>query len=319
MTKHEMGILLTNIGTPDKLSLSSVTIFLKEFLVDKRVVEIPRFLWLPFLYGYLLMVRPKQSLELYKKIWTKNGSPLMIYSQNIVKQLENKLQMPVEIGMNYGNPSIETGLQNLRHREVEKIFILPLFPQYSATTTGASFDSAANVLKTWRKIPSLYFLNHYSEKQEYINALSKSIENFWKENGRAQHLLFSFHGIPERFVDLGDPYPNQCYETATAVAETLQLNSNEWSVSFQSRLGRFKWLMPYTDNMLKELPTHGVTHLQVVCPGFATECLETLEEVAIRGKEQYLEAGGKKFEYIPALNDSDEQIEMLAKIIQAGM
>lgn len=316
-TNNKTGVLLTNIGTPDHLTEKAVQQFLKEFLLDKRVVEIPRFFWLPFLYGYILNVRPKQSLELYKKIWTDQGSPLLIYSEKIVSKLEKKIQMPVAIGMNYGNPSIESAMDNLRFHEVEKIFVLPLFPQYSATTTGASYDSVNTVLKKWRKLPSMQFYNQYAENKEYINALVKSIQKFWEKHSRAPHLLFSFHGIPERFVAAGDPYPNQCYATATAVAEKLNLKSSEWSLSFQSRLGRFKWLMPYTENMFKELPERGITHLQVICPGFATECLETLEEIAIRGEEQFMHAGGKQFEYIPALNDSPEQIDLLAKIVWA--
>ena len=309
------GIILTNVGTPDSPTPTAVRSFLRDFLSDRRVVEMPRFVWLPILYGIILTTRPRASAKLYKKIWTDQGSPLLVYSQLIAHKLEEKLQCPVVLGMNYGNPSIQNALEELRAKSVDKIIVLPLFPQYSATTTAASFDIVAASLKTWRVLPAIEVINQYATNESYIASLTHSIKTFWSAHGQAPHLLFSFHGIPERFVNSGDPYPEWCHATARLVAEQLNLSANQWSVSFQSRLGRAKWLTPYTEHVLSALPKNGTTHLQVVCPGFAVDCLETLEEIAIRGKKQFIEAGGKIFEYIPALNDSDEQVNTLAKVI----
>jgi ferrochelatase len=255
----------------------------------------------------ILPFRAKKSAELYQKIWTAEGSPLLIYSQKIAKKLEETLQIPVALGMHYGEPSIEMALEQLR--DVEKIIILPLYPQYSATTTASAFDHIATVFKKWRKLPALQMINHYADNPVYITSLVTSIQNFWKVHGRAQHLLFSFHGIPERFVRAGDPYFEFCELT------TRLVTANEWTLSFQSRLGRAKWLTPYTDKILRKLPARGITHLQVICPGFAVDCLETLEEIAIRGREQFLDAGGEIFEYIPALNDSDRQVQVLESLV----
>lgn len=311
------GILLTNIGTPDHPTPSAVRRYLKEFLSDQRVVEIPRSIWLPILYGFILPTRSKKSAALYQSIWTEQGSPLLIFSKKIAEALEKNLQMPVALGMHYGNPSIAKALEELRAKQVDHIVILPLYPQYSATTTAATFDHVAVVLKTERNLPAIQMIRDYADQPEYILCIAESIQTFWQTHERPQHLLFSFHGIPETFVKKGDPYPERCFLTAKLVAKQLKLHSASWSVSFQSRLGRAKWLTPYTEQILKTLPQHNVSHLQVVCPGFATDCLETLEEIAIRGKNQFLAAGGKRFEYIPALNENKTHILLLEKLVTA--
>lgn len=314
MTKSNTGILLTNIGTPDAPTASEVRRYLKEFLSDKRVVNLPSIIWQPILQGWILPFRSRQSAKLYQKIWTKEGSPLLIHSKNIAEKLTKQLQIPVELGMHYGKPSIKTALKKLRDKKMENLIILPLFPQFSATTTAATFDQVAAELKTWRKLPAIRMIDHYADSANYIAALTESVQQYWQEHGRAPHLLFSFHGIPEKHVAAGDPYPEQCRLTAKLVSEKLNLQPNEWSIAFQSRLGRAKWLSPYTDHTLRTLPKRGVKHVQVLCPGFAVDCLETLEEIAIRGKEQFLQAGGEHFQYIPALNDQDKQIQLLISL-----
>lgn len=306
------GVLLTNIGSPDAPTPQAVKTYLKKFLSDKRVVEIPRFLWWIILNGFILRTRPKKSAELYKKIWTTNGSPLTYTSEQLAKKLQAELGIPVEIGMHYGNPSIQVGLENLRAKKIKKIFILPMYPQYSGATSASTFDQVADVLRDWREIPEIIYLNQYHTHVDYIQAICDSVPNSF------EHLLFSFHGIPKRFIDRGDPYEEQCYKTANLIAEKLQLSKDQWTISFQSRLGRAEWLKPYTEKVLSELPTQGITNLHVICPGFAIDCLETLEEIALRGKEQFLQAGGKSFTYISALNDSANQVAILNSLIRSS-
>jgi len=307
------GILLTNVGTPDQPTAKSVRQYLKEFLLDKRVVEIPKIFWYPILYGYILPFRSHSSAALYQTIWTEEGSPLKIYSQKIAKKLKEKTGLPVELGMHYGNPSILSSLEKLQH--LDKIIFLPLFPQYCATTTAASFDIAAKTLNSWRNIPAIEFVNDYADNPDYINAIAHSIDQYWKTNNKPDHLLFSFHGIPKRFADLGDVYPKRCLLTAELIAKQLNLSNDKWSIAFQSRIGRAKWLTPYTDIILKSLPKKNCKHVHVICPGFSVDCLETLEEIAIRGKEQFLNAGGNEFHYIPALNETDAHINLLMKML----
>lgn len=304
------GILLSNIGTPDAPTPTAVRRYLQEFLTDQRVVELPRCIWWPILYGYILRVRPSQSAQLYQKIWLEQGSPLLYYSQELASQLQQKLQLPVVLGMRYGQPSIKSGLEKLRAQQVERILVLPLFPQYSNTTTASAFAAVNAVLETWSELPQLVFINHYAQNSFYLQALCQSIQLSPDE-----HLLFSFHGIPERYAAKGDPYPRHCYETAAKVANLLNLENNRWSVAFQSRLGRAKWLAPYTDDVLKSLPQRGIKQLKVICPGFAVDCLETLEEIALRGQEQFMHAGGEKFTYIPALNAEAIHVNVLQTIL----
>jgi ferrochelatase len=315
MNQNKLGVLLCNIGTPDQPTPAAVRRYLKEFLSDRRVVEIPRLLWWPILHGVILRTRPKRSAELYKKIWTEQGSPLLYHSQQLTKELEKKLQIPVVLGMHYGKPSIKNALEELREKNVTKILILPLYPQYSATTTAAAFDHVAKVLKTWRNIPEIQLLHDYADHAGYINTITQSIQMAEQQYGKPDHLLFSFHGIPKRFIALGDPYEQRCRTTVQQVVRHCDLRPEEYSIAFQSRLGRAAWLQPYTDKILKELPQKGIKHVHVICPGFAVDCLETLEEIAILGKKHFLENGGKIFHYIPALNESNLQVDMLAELI----
>jgi len=319
--KNKIGILLTNIGTPDAPTPVAVRQYLKQFLSDPRVIELSPLLWKPLLYSVILPFRPKRSAELYKKIWTAEGSPLLTNTLELAIELENALRKQlaaeifVNVGMRYGNPSIHSALCELNAKMVERIFVLPLFPQYSATTTASAFDAVAQVFKTWRKIPEIRMLNDYATDPSYIEAVAKSIREFWLVHEK-KYLLFSFHGIPQRYIDAGDPYASQCEDTAKAIAENLMLTTEQWSLAYQSRLGPTQWLQPYTDKVLKALPKRNITEIQVVSPGFPIDCLETLEEINIRGKEHFLAAGGKSFAYIPALNSSAHHVEALMEIIK---
>jgi len=315
MTQSKTGILITNIGTPNEPTPKAVKQYLAKFLHDKRVIELPRIIWCPILHGIILNTRPKKSAKLYEKIWTKDGSPLLVHCKNISDKLQDKLKVPVELGMNYSDPSIPSAIDNLIEKGVSNIIALPLYPQYSATTSAATFDIIAKHFKNMRNIPSLSFIDSYSTCDPYIDAITNLIKTYWDKKSKINHLLFSFHGIPQSFVDKGDKYAYFCQQTVDKITKKLQIPTDAWSISFQSRLGFAKWLGPYTDNVLKELPEKGITDVDVICPGFAVDCLETLEEINIRGKEIYQTAGGKTFNYINALNASDLQINMLAKIL----
>jgi len=315
MTQSNVGVLLTNIGTPASPTTRNVRTYLRKFLSDPRVIEVPKFLWWPILNGIILPLRPKRSAKLYQQIWTEEGSPLLTYSQRLCAKLQAHLKIPVALGMHYSQPSISEGLKQLQTYGVHKILVLPLFPQYSSTTTASSFDGVAHTLKKWRVLPEIRTINHYTHESAYIKAVSHTIEEAWQTQGKPDHLVFSFHGIPAHYAAAGDPYPDLCRQTAEAIANKLVLPKNFWSLAFQSRLGARKWLTPYTDVLLKQLPKKGVNHVHVVCPGFATDCLETLEEIRLRGKEQFESAGGQQYYYIPALNDSDNHIQMFAEVI----
>lgn len=324
--QQNIGILLTNIGTPAGSDSKSVRKYLSEFLSDPRVIKLPRIIWLPILHGFILRTRPKQSAKNYQKIWTPEGSPLMTISVAQTKALTNYLnanynnpasgqKYAVALGMRYGTPSITDGLLALREANCRYVLIFPLFPQYSATTMASCFDAVTQSLQKCPHIPELRFINHYAGNKSYIDALANSIEQHWQKSGRGQHILFSFHGIPEDYVNQGDPYGHHCQLTAKLLASRLGLSADDWSLSFQSRLGPKKWLQPYSDKVIRELPTKGITHLDVACPGFASDCLETLEEIAMQNRQLFLNSGGKQFNYIPALNASDGHIAALAEIV----
>lgn len=311
----KIGILLTNIGTPEKPTPRAVRRYLKQFLSDPRVIELPKWLWWPILQGVILPFRARTSAKLYESIWKEEGSPLKIYSQNLQEKLQRHIQYPVALGMHYSNPSIASALDELRAASVKKIIVLPLYPQYSSTTTASTFDLVANTFKKWRTLPNLQLIQSYSHHPSYLRAIANSIQQAWKIEGRREHLLFSFHGIPKRYADRGDPYPELCHETAKAIATLLELKNDEWSIGFQSRIGRTGWVTPYTDELLLSFPNRGIKRLQVICPGFAVDCLETLEEIHLRGREQFLQAGGESFRTIPALNDTDQHIHALSDIL----
>ena len=315
------GILITNLGTPDEPTASSVRKYLSEFLSDPRVIELPRYLWWLVLHGIILRTRPSRSAKAYRKIWTENGSPLLSISKKQVLELEKalteKIQGPIkiELSMRYGNPSIKSGLKKLQESNANRILILPLYPQYSAATTGSTFDAVTNELKKWRWLPEIRMVNHYHDYPDYIDALKNSIEEYWKHNGRPQKLIFSFHSLPKHYFLAGDPYHCECHKTARLVAEKLKLDQDQWLVTFQSRFGPREWLKPYTDKTLISLAECGVKNINIICPGFSADCLETLEEIDIQNREFFIKAGGEKFNYIPALNDDGDHIELLSNII----
>jgi protoporphyrin/coproporphyrin ferrochelatase len=315
------GVLITNLGTPDEPTTASVRKYLAEFLSDPRVIEVPKFIWWFVLHCIILRTRPQRSAEAYEKVWTDNGSPLLDISIKQARKLQRGLEkrfpgtVKVELAMRYGNPSIKSGLEKLRHSNANRILIFPLYPQYSAATTASTFDAIADELKTWRWIPELRMINHYHDNPDYISALANSIKKHWETNSKPEKLLFSFHGLPKHYFLAGDPYHCECHKTARLLAEKLQLNEDEWQLTFQSRFGPREWLQPYTDITLKELGAKGIKHVQIVCPGFSADCLETLEEIDMQNREFFIEAGGEKFTYIPALNDNDEHIETLSNII----
>ncbi len=316
------GILITNLGTPDAPTPAALRTYLAEFLSDPRVIEVPKLLWWFALHGLILRTRPKRSAKLYKKVWTDEGSPLLSISKKQSKGIQTLLDeqfsgnVKIELAMRYGNPSIESGLEKLLAANVRRLLIFPLYPQYSATTTASTFDAVADQLKQWRWLPEMRMINHYHDDDGYITAITNSVEQHWQNNSKAEKLLFSFHGLPKDYADAGDPYFDECHETARLVAKKLNLNKEEWLITFQSRFGPREWLKPYTDKTLKSLATEGIKSVNVVCPGFSADCLETLEEINIQNRNFFIEAGGETFSYIPALNDSDEHIDALSTIIQ---
>lgn len=321
MKEAEIGILLTNLGTPDAPTTKAVRRYLRQFLSDPRMVEIPQLFWKPILYGVILPFRSGRSAKLYQKVWTEDGSPLRQIGLRQAQNLQQKFdqhypgRVIVELGMRYGKPSIEQAIQKMQRAQVKKLMVLPLYPQYSAVTTGSTFDAVSLSFSDTHWLPSLRMLNQYAGQHDYINALANSIRSHWAKHPRGEKLLFSFHGIPQRRIDQGDPYEKQCYETANAVANVLGLDDDAWQVVFQSRFGKAQWLQPYCDKTLEALPGEGVNNVDVICPGFSADCLETLEEMAIRNKKLFEENGGKQFHYIPALNDSEDHINALKNII----
>ncbi|MBG61094.1 MAG: ferrochelatase [Woeseiaceae bacterium] len=325
-TPNSVGILLVNLGTPDNTKTSSVRRYLRQFLSDPRVIEVPKVIWWFVLNLFILPFRPSKSAEAYKEIWTKEGSPLLLYSEEITKKIQKsfngrelKNDFHVELAMSYGKPSIENSLNKLRKKNVRRILLLPMYPQYSSTTTGSVFENVTKVLSKQRWIPEFRHINQYHDNKAYIETISESIKEFWKSNGTSDRLLFSFHGLPKKMLLEGDPYHCQCYKTARLVSEKLELSEDDWFVSFQSRLGPTKWLEPYTDETLKSWGEKKSGVVDVICPGFSVDCLETLEEIAMENAEYYEEAGGKKLRYIPALNSQQKHISFLINLIEKNI
>jgi ferrochelatase len=316
-----VGILLVNLGTPDGRDTRSVRRYLAEFLADPRIVELPRWLWRLILHGVILRIRPARSAALYAKIWTPAGSPLQTGMLALAERLQVSLQVqrkaPIVVrhAMRYGRPAIAATLRELSEAGARRIMIVPLFPQYSATTSASVLDAVTAELRLWRWVPDLRFVADYHADARYIEALARSVEVHWQQHGRAQRLLLSFHGIPEKYFLAGDPYFCQCHATARRLRERLGLGDDEMIVSFQSRVGRANWLKPYTEPTLESLPGAGVRHVQVLCPGFSVDCLETLEEIAISNHARFLQNGGERFEYIPSLNASDDHVGALTDLI----
>lgn len=324
-TQEKLGILIVNLGTPEKPTASAVRKYLAEFLWDPRVVEVPRPIWWMILHGIVLRFRPGKVAKAYKEIWTDQGSPLMATSRLQAQAIEQVLQKKirgnviVDLAMRYGKPSIQSSLVALRKAGAGRLLVLPMYPQYSASTTASIFDEVTRCLRQWRWLPDFRFINHYHDHALYISALANSIQAQWKNNGRSQLLLMSFHGIPESYRDKGDPYFCHCMKTARLVAEQLKLEENDYQVVFQSRFGKEPWLQPYTDITLQALPGKGVKSVDIICPGFSADCLETLEEINMQNRELFIEAGGESFNYIPALNESDEHIKALCEVLTAHM
>lgn len=312
-----LGILLTNLGTPDSPQPNDVRRYLKAFLSDRRVVDTPRWIWWPILYGIILPLRPYKASKAYQKVWTKAGSPLRIISELQTATLQQTLSEPatVALAMRYGKPSIATGLEKLQQAGVNKIIVLPLYPQFSHTTTSSTFDAVNAVLQTWPTLPELSLIQDYHEHPAYILALANSVRTHWQQHSQADVLLMSFHGIPQRFCDAGDPYDTQCLRTAELLAAELKLSPTQWKISFQSRVGREVWLQPYTFQSLQQLAEQGNTSVHVICPGFSADCLETLEEIAIENLDLFLTTGGKDFSYIPCLNAQADHIALLKQLI----
>ena len=312
------GVLLVNLGTPSSPKTWPLRRYLAEFLSDKRVVELPRALWYPILYGLILPFRAPRSARLYDKIWTEAGSPLRVYSEELTAAVRERIgdRAQVMLAMRYGEPSVATQLRAMRERGLRRLIVLPLYPQYSATTTASVFDAVQAELATWRHLPELRLISDYFEEGAWIGAVADKIAEHRARQTTPGHLLFSFHGIPQRCVERGDPYAAQCQASAAAIAARLGLDDGDWSLSYQSRLGKAQWLMPYTDQTVRALAQRGVSHLDVVCPGFAADCLETLEEVAIQNAGFFREAGGTDLRYVPALNADAAHADALAALLR---
>jgi len=318
------AVLLVNLGTPDAPEAAPVRAYLKEFLSDPRVVEIPRLVWWLILNGIILRVRPRKSAEKYASIWTPQGSPLKFWSEQQAALLrgylgERGFDVEVALAMRYGRPSIAETLAALRERRVERLLLLPMYPQYSATTTATVFDEVHRELTRTRNVPEVRWIKHFHDHPGYIAALADGVRRYWKQHGRAQDeggkLVMSFHGVPRRTLDLGDPYHCECHKTGRLLAEALGLGRDEYVVSFQSRFGKAEWLQPYTAPLLQQLGREGAKRVDVVCPGFVADCLETLEEISMEGKEEFTEAGGGAYHYIPCVNDSPAFINALADLV----
>ena len=315
------GVLLCNLGTPDAPTAAATRRYLAEFLADPRVVEIPPAVWKPILHGVILRTRPAKSAAKYQQIWTPEGSPLMVWSRKQEVMLRGYLgerghSVSVRLAMRYGNPSIASQLDELKARGCTRILVVPLYPQYSGTTTASVIDAVGAWARGVRHVPELRFVNRFHDDPGYIRALTRVMHQHWQAHGRPDKLVMSFHGVPERTLTLGDPYHCECLKTARLLAERLALKDGEWVVSFQSRFGKAKWLEPATQTVLEQLGRAGTPRVDVVCPGFVADCLETLEEIAMEGRDAFKAAGGQEFHYVPCLNDNPMWMAALAEIVQ---
>ena len=315
-----VGVVLVNLGTPDEPTAPAIRRYLREFLSDPRVIEIPKLLWWPILNGPILLARPRKLVPRYQSVWMEGGSPLMVYTQRQTEGLQKifaqrGLAIEVETGMRYGEPSIKNAMLRLRERGCEHLLVVPLYPQYASSTTATVVDEVARVASYLRNQPALRFIKRFHTAPEFIRPLGDKIAAYWQQHGKPQKLVMSFHGLPRQCVEQGDPYCRDCYETARALAAYLGLADDAYLVTFQSRFGPAKWLEPYTEPTLKKLAQQGVTEIDVVCPGFLADCLETLEEIQVEVCEAFMHAGGKRFRYISALNDDPAWIASLADMV----
>lgn len=320
MISRKTGVLLANLGSPTAPTTAAVRRFLKDFLSDPRVVNLPRALWLPILHGAVLPFRPRKSAKAYRKIWDdEKGSPLVFFTRQLTEKIAARLagqDVTVDYVMRYGEPSMSRQLRQFKEQDINHIVVLPLYPQYSSTTTASVYDDLVKELKHWRHLPSFHFISNYHQHSGYIAAIAESIEEAWREQGRNELLIMSFHGLPKQLTEWGDPYFHHCHRTAALIAEKLGLNEREWRLVFQSRFGKAEWLQPYCVNTLQALPGQGVKSVDMVCPGFAVDCLETLEEIAMENKTLFIEAGGVDYRYIPALNDSDRHANAIVHLLE---
>jgi len=318
MATKKTGVLLANLGSPTAPTTKAVRRFLRDFLGDPRVVNIPRPIWWLILHAFILPFRPAKSAKAYQKVWTDQGSPLTYLTRQLAEKLAEKLLpkgVSAAYAMRYGEPSIASQLKRFKDENIENIIVLPLYPQYSSTTTASVYDDLIKELNQWRHLPSFHFINDYHQHDSYINAIADSVKSTWQEHGKNELLLMSFHGLPELLTKLGDPYFYQCQKTAQLIAEKLGLDESQWLLVFQSRFGKAEWLKPYCVDSLQKLPGQGIKAIDVICPGFAVDCLETLEEIAMENKSVFIEAGGTEYRYIPALNDSDAHVNAIVNLL----
>ena len=316
----KVGILLANLGTPEAPTAKALRPYLQQFLMDRRIVEIPRFIWCWILHCIILVIRPKKSAEKYASVWTKDGSPLMVNAQKQTKLLQGFLGLHIQspfavgLGMSYGNPSMKSAIEKLKAQHCDKILVFPLYPQYAASSTASALDAVWRVLLKMRNVPAIRTIRNYHDHPAYIQALAASITAFWAINGKPEKLVMSFHGVPKVHLTKGDPYHCQCHKTGRLLAEALNLTKDEYLIAFQSRFGKQEWLKPYLAKTLEELGKTKIKRIDVVCPGFSSDCLETLEEIAIEGKHIFQQAGGGDYHYIPALNDNESWINAMCTI-----
>ncbi|MGJ8688564.1 MAG: ferrochelatase [Gammaproteobacteria bacterium] len=321
----KVGVLITNLGTPDAPTPKALHRYLKEFLWDPRVVEVPRLIWWFALNGVILRIRPRRSAKSYATVFTDEGSPLLFHTQAQAKALAQHMSdlghenVVVDFAMRYGNPSISSVLESMFNKGVRKLLVLPLYPQYSGSTAASTFDAISADFNKRRWLPDFRFVSHYHDFNPFIEAAATRIQAYWAEHGRADKLMFSYHGVPMSYLHSGDPYHCECHKTSRLLADKLGLSEQEYVTTFQSRFGREEWLKPYTDATLKAFPEQGVKSVQVFCPGFSADCLETIEEIGEENKEYFLQAGGERYEYISALNARPEHIEALGKLVLANL
>jgi ferrochelatase len=321
----KLGVLVTNLGTPQAPTKQALKPYLKEFLSDPRVVEVPRLLWWMILNLVILNIRPKRSAKAYETVWTEQGSPLMVHTQNQAEAIKQQLQQKwgdkivVDFAMRYGQPSVADTIDKMLQAGVRKLLVLPLYPQYCASTTASTFDAVAAAMTNRRWMPELRFVTEYNNFPDYIQAVADKIRHHWQTHKRTDKLIFSYHGIPKRYLTNGDPYHCQCHKTSRLIAENLGLDKDQYLTTFQSRFGREEWLKPYTDHTLMAMPKEGVKSVQIVCPGFSSDCLETIEEIGEENREYFIEAGGERYEYIEALNSDPQHISALVKLIEQNL
>lgn len=320
-----VGVLLTNLGTPQAPTKKALKPYLKQFLSDPRVVEVPKLIWWFILNGIILNIRPRRSAKAYATVWSEEGSPLLVntklQTQGVAEKLKAKFgdDIIVEFAMRYGQPAVDETITSMLNRGVRKLLVLPLYPQYCASTTGSTFDAVAEDFRQRRWLPELRFINQYHDMPSYIDCLADKIKTHRDAHGQADMLIFSYHGIPKRYLLNGDPYHCQCHKTSRLVAEKLGLDKTQFMTTFQSRFGREEWLKPYTDETLKELPNKNIKTVQVVCPGFSSDCLETIEEIGEENREYFMHAGGEDYQYIPALNADTAHIDMLHNLVVSNV